>query len=75
MNITVCDLCRKEVEPPGARMALQIKSEPVQTFKVEDLCLPCVESITAFLDGLKNGPPGVSMMLPKPEPEKKETKK
>lgn len=68
MNITVCDLCRKEVESPGAKFALQIKTDPPKTFVVSDVCLPCTEAITSFLDGLKDGPPGVSMMLPEGAP-------
>lgn len=65
MNITVCDLCRREVEPPGAKVGIEVESSPPRVFLVSDVCERCIDAITAFLDGLKDGPPGVSMMLPK----------
>ncbi len=77
MNVTVCDLCRREIEGVGASLVIILKGEPVKRMVIEDVCNRCLESTTSFLDGLKEGPPGVSMMLPDEvkQPEKKERKK
>lgn len=76
MNILVCDLCRKEVE--GDPMSVQFGARTLGTtpalFRIDDVCGTCMDSITSFLDGLRVGPPGASLMLPKEE-KKKEAKK
>lgn len=75
MNILVCDLCRKEVEgdPMSVQFGSRVGPAPA-LFRIDDVCGTCMDSITSFLDGLKVGPPGASLMLPKEE-KKKETKK
>lgn len=80
MNILVCDLCRKEVE--GEPMSVQFGARTLGAtpalFRIDDVCGTCMDSITSFLDGLKVGPPGVSLMLPKEgavAPEKKKAAK
>ena len=65
MIVKLCDLCRGEMSPPTSSIVLVLHTQPPKEFYIQDVCDKCMEVTTTFLDGLRNGPPGASLMLPK----------
>lgn len=68
MNILACDLCRNEIaqDSPRASFVIVLHAQPkAHEYVIRDVCERCLESATSFLDGLRTGPPGESLMIPK----------